>query len=801
MSSPRQPGQRQLLIAIVICTAVSAIAGLLWDRWALDLYTSLILPKTDRTYPDPDLTRGVPESRVVIVDVSDPASRGLRIVDRATLARVIAKVSDLGAWAIGLDVVFDRPLDPVADRALRTAIDRSGRVVMASFYRRNATVDTLSPFSSAASALGMANLVVDPDGRIRRIQHYYVEPGFSTRHSLSLAVVSVVVSYPSTRPAAIEVRDDGLLLKSRGGGSIDVPVDDRGLSLIQYRGGPGTIPVLNWKRVLEADGAKVSLAGKGVLVGNAQHDVADSFVPPFHPGETSLMTGVEIHAQNALGMLAGSRRRTASRTSLVATCLAAVLFGVVLVRLRLVWLMAFGGLGLGMVWTIGYLVFARADLFLNPMGASIAFLAATATSILQSRFRTARLVRGEQLETRGRPEARAIVDAATERTIDRGLEFLSDGHADRAVTIFQETLSSCSAQVSPRLRWALALALTRQNELDLAAEHLSRLDGEEISLPDLYTLGRDLEAHGALPEAVAIYRQIRSREMAFLDVDQRLPILESRDCEVPERLRRSLSRRYTDLALIGGGGMGRVYRARDVQLEMDVALKVPFDESMALPDLRRRFARETRALARLSHPNIVKLLDLSLEQPIYYTMELVEGITLKDLFRNEGRIDPSRALALMRPIASALAAAHCAGIIHRDVKPENILLDPRGVPLLTDFGLAHLEGTTRITQTSMGMGTPAYMAPEQRSGYEPSCAVDVFSFGAVLFEALTGSVIVAVQPLSRLPEFVCKEPYDRTPELDEKVETLIVDCLAIDPTLRPQDGKSLLERIDPLVSL
>jgi len=197
--------------------------------------------------------------------------------------------------------------------------------------------------------------------------------------------------------------------------------------------------------------------------------------------------------------------------------------------------------------------------------------------------------------------------------------------------------------------------------------------------------------------------------------------------------------RYTLDREIGRGGMGAVWLARDEVLGRDVAVKrigmVPGGGS---PDLERA-EREGRLAARLNHPHVVAVFDLVHEgDERWLVMEYVAGATLADLVRRDGALTPDQAAPLMRQAADALTAAHGAGIVHRDVKPSNILVTPDGQVKLSDFGIARAEADASLTQTGLVTGSPAYLAPEVASGSSATDASDVWSLGATLFHALAG---------------------------------------------------------------
>src|SRR6185295_804472 len=228
--------------------------------------------------------------------------------------------------------------------------------------------------------------------------------------------------------------------------------------------------------------------------------------------------------------------------------------------------------------------------------------------------------------------------------------------------------------------------------------------------------------------------------------------------------------------LVARGGMGIVYRARQPVSNRDVALKI-LPRSLAVEEeFRLRFDREARALAGLSHPNIVNLYDYGIDGDLMFlVMEFVEGVSLRQCLR-EKKLAPERALKIALDLCEALEFAHREGIIHRDIKPENVLVDRTGRIKLTDFGLAKRVDTdsTQLTQTNLAVGTPHYMAPEQlEHPKDIDQRVDIYSLGVLLYEMLTREL-----PIGRFPPPSSKEG------VDERLDGIVYRCLEKDPGRR-----------------
>ena len=269
---------------------------------------------------------------------------------------------------------------------------------------------------------------------------------------------------------------------------------------------------------------------------------------------------------------------------------------------------------------------------------------------------------------------------------------------------------------------------------------------------------------------------------------------------------RTLEGRYRILDRIARGGMSTVYSAVDERLDRLVAVKVMSAALSADPAFKDRFTREARAAARLSHLNAVSVYDQGVDQDdsgqqhVFLVMELVSGRTLRDLIRERGRLDPAEAVSIMEPVLSALSSAHRAGIVHRDVKPENILLSDEGIVKVADFGLARaVESDASATRTGLMMGTVAYCAPEQISKGRADQRSDVYAAGIVLFELLTGTppfqgesaMNVAYQHVhSRVPA-----PSSRVKGIPSEIDELVIDATDSDPAARPADAGVFLAQL------
>ena len=246
--------------------------------------------------------------------------------------------------------------------------------------------------------------------------------------------------------------------------------------------------------------------------------------------------------------------------------------------------------------------------------------------------------------------------------------------------------------------------------------------------------------------------------------------------------------------VIGRGGMGIVYRATNLGLKRSVALKLIAPELSEDPLFRQRFERESRIAGSLRHPNVVTVVEAGeTEGSLYVAMELVEGMDLLELIRRDGRVAPRRLAAIVAQVASALDAAHARGLVHRDVKPANVLLaardDGREHAYLTDFGLAkHITSRSGLTGEGTVLGTLDYISPEQIRGTRLDARTDVYALGCVLFHALTGEVVFpeangAAKIFAHLSE-PPRAPSEAAANLAPAWDTVLVRALAKEPADR-----------------
>ena len=263
---------------------------------------------------------------------------------------------------------------------------------------------------------------------------------------------------------------------------------------------------------------------------------------------------------------------------------------------------------------------------------------------------------------------------------------------------------------------------------------------------------------------------------------------------------RMLDNRYEILEVIGSGGMAVVYKARCHRLNRLVAIKILKDENLQDEDFRRRFHAESQAVAMLSHPNIVSVYDVSMDSDEdYIVMELIEGISLKQYMEKKGVLNWKETLHFAIQIAKALDHAHSKGLVHRDIKPHNVMVLKTGAVKVADFGIARMMSKSN-TLTKEALGSVHYISPEQARGGRVDNRSDIYSLGVVMYEMITGRppfdgespVSVAIQHINGGAE----NPSDLNPNIPEALEQIILKAMAKDPAQRYTDAAAMLHDMD-----
>src|SRR5215207_1912739 len=261
-----------------------------------------------------------------------------------------------------------------------------------------------------------------------------------------------------------------------------------------------------------------------------------------------------------------------------------------------------------------------------------------------------------------------------------------------------------------------------------------------------------------------------------------------------------LNDRYELEHKIGEGGMARVYRGRDLRLNRQVAIKVLHSPFASDANFLQRFHHEAQAAANLRHPNIVDVYDVGLDGDIHYiVMEYVDGSDLKALLTRSGPLPVEQAVPIAEAVAQGLSAAHRMSLVHRDVKPQNIIVGPDGQVKITDFGIAKSALSTAMTETGVTFGTADYISPEQARGQQATPRSDLYSLGVTLYETLTNrlpfsgdsSIAVAMQHVSADPP----PPRMYNPRIPPQLESLVLRALSKEPDGRPTTARDFARQL------
>jgi serine/threonine protein kinase len=277
------------------------------------------------------------------------------------------------------------------------------------------------------------------------------------------------------------------------------------------------------------------------------------------------------------------------------------------------------------------------------------------------------------------------------------------------------------------------------------------------------------------------------------------PPFERPDEEI-SRLRRATGSRYRVLRRLGGGGMADVFVAEQAQLARTVVIKVLHPHLARDEEVAERFRREAEAAAKLVHPHVCQILDYGATESVVFTvMPYLKGGSLADVISKNRYVDPARAAGVAAQVAVALDYAHRQGVVHRDIKPDNVLFDEDGNAVITDFGIATARFHARLTATGRAMGTPHYMSPEQAMGKLVDGRSDLYAVGILLYESLVGfppfdgpdAFSVSYKQVHEAPV----APIDVSPRIPQALSDIVMKCLSKPPGTRYERGNDLADAL------
>lgn len=388
--------------------------------------------------------------------------------------------------------------------------------------------------------------------------------------------------------------------------------------------------------------------------------------------------------------------------------------------------------------------------------------------------------------------------------------FMELGKLEEAIRVLQKAWGQ--GERFPSIRNALGLAFLRRGNFELAYDQYLKFLVEESVSPDnqetKYELACSFDSRGQYEQAHKLFKELSAFDLDFKDVRERLDrlsrmILESGTNDattMPHQFSpgKMVANRYIIKEKAGSGGMGEVYRALDKELSIEVALKLLKSKYIHNQEMVQRFKREVTLARKVHHENVIQLYDFEkLENHLYISMEFFHSRDLKAIIRSKGVLQTEEIIPIMTQACRGLWAAHRRGIVHRDIKPQNILINDEGVVKLVDFGIATVIESAMEGNTEFVVGTPDYMSPEQAKGEPIDPRSDIYSLGTILYEACTGkppfantdSFQILVDQVEKPPI----PPVEINPDVPMWLNDLVLKCMEKDPDDR-FDSVQMIER-------
>lgn len=386
----------------------------------------------------------------------------------------------------------------------------------------------------------------------------------------------------------------------------------------------------------------------------------------------------------------------------------------------------------------------------------------------------------------------ALDTLESKRLYQAGLMAIRSKRFSAAARAFQKLGKNERFPNAPLL---LTICFLRMKEPELARKQLRKLSLAKLDNTGLYQLAVAFHDAKQLAEARKLYEKLMLSDMSFEDVSARLGDLKDAEKKAREAsasqareaggapkdlldlIRSQIPPRYELKSKLGMGGMGVVLRATDLEHRNDVAIKVLSPILAENVELRTRFTKEASALVKLDHPNIIRILEVGGDLLPFYVMEFLEGKSVAD-FLDDQILPMKDNIYIALQVTSALRYAHEEGVVHRDVKPENILVDDRGIVRLVDFGLAKfLNNATAVTGSDNIVGTELYMSPEQITTGKVDARSDIYSLGVTLYHMCTGEPPFIESPMYEHVSAIPNDPAQINPDIMPKLRDLILRCL------------------------
>ncbi len=416
----------------------------------------------------------------------------------------------------------------------------------------------------------------------------------------------------------------------------------------------------------------------------------------------------------------------------------------------------------------------------------------------------------ELREKIGEIEKAAQLYADAGDPLKAGEILMKAGNLEEAIRVLQKAWGQGNRL--PSLRNALGLAFLRRGNFELAYDQYLKFLVEEVvstdNLETKYELACSFESRGQYEQALKLYKELSAYDLDFKDVQSRLDnlaaiVAENKDnnaTTMPHQFApgKVIANRYVIKEKAGSGGMGEVYRALDKELNIEVALKILKSKYLHNPEMVQRFKREVTLARKVHHENVIQLFDFEkLENLLYISMEFFHGRDLKAMIRVKDVFSIEEIISIMTQACRGLWAAHRRGIVHRDIKPQNILINDEGIVKIVDFGIAIVIESAMETNSEFVVGTPDYMSPEQAKGEPTDPRSDIYSLGTILYEMSTGkppfsnpdSFQILVDQVEKPPV----PPNEINPDVPVWLNDLILKCMNKEPDDR-FDSVQIIER-------
>lgn len=684
-------------------------------------------------------------------------------------------------------VVLDLPAEtwaraPAALEALAREAEASGALVLGQRAPAGRLEAVPEPLAEVLAGRGASTLGLDTQGRVVRIglhgmvrdQGVFGLPIEAVRHFLG------VPEFGRRR------KGGAVLLRAVGAPARAIPLGPAGELLVS---------VALAERVARV-GLDDLIAGQVPAATLADRLVVLPAATPRGPElvqvpEAGPRPRAEVLAAAVVAVLAG-RVLVAADPLAVGACMALLALGVALVGWRrpaassaLAASIASGA------WVLGALAGPGALGVVLPLSRPVGlFVLLGIAGALRDRYRTMVGVRAEGLT----PEAEA------QAALKLGLRLLREGKTEESLKYFQK-VAGTSGPLGTRGNCLLALVMLRRGDPTSATQLVRSMTDAEVAAEEAYMLAAELEQRGQLETAHSLFSRLYEGDTTYRDVRERLLKLQDRlsgvtQDEIAERIvGRILDRRFVEVELLGRGGMGFVYRALDQEAAArPVALKVLSPFYANNEEIYARFCREAEGLAAWRHPNVVQIHDVFRENLPYYSMELLDAASLQDVLRTAGPLELDLTLRILRDVCAGLGYAHERGIVHRDVKPDNVMiLQDGGAAKVIDFGIARFGEASEVTRTGQTMGTPAYMSPEQVRGVMVDGRADLYSVAVMTWEMLTGA-----RPFRAMAQRVVEDapPFPDVAGVPAGVGEVLARALARDPRDRQPSLADFLGDLD-----